>query len=117
MATKARMLERRQPRQQNPPRLARVARQGQRAFEDVARRQHTELVAELTRAAAAVEHGDDSVDAQPRIALQSAQKARQPGAATEAPDIELPKAHLAVLYKVEPVAFSYQLSAISCQRS
>ena len=56
-----RVLERRQARQQHAPRLALVPRQRQRALEDVAGRQHAELVAELARAAAAVEHGDDRV--------------------------------------------------------
>ena len=56
-----RVLERRQPREQHAPRLARVARQRERALEDVARRQHAELVAQLPGAAAAVEHRDDGV--------------------------------------------------------
>ena len=63
-----RVLERRQARQQHPPRLALVARQRQRALEDVARRQHAEFVAQLARTAAAVEHRDDGVDVQPGIA-------------------------------------------------
>ena len=61
VAAEPRVLERRQPRQQHAPRLARVARQRQRALEDVARRQHAELVAQTARAAAAVEHRDDGV--------------------------------------------------------
>jgi len=56
------LLERRQPRQQHPPRLALVARQRERALQHVARRQHAELVAELARAAAAVEHRHHGVE-------------------------------------------------------
>jgi hypothetical protein len=41
-------IERRQPGQQNTPCLAFVARQRERAFQHVARRQHAELVAQLT---------------------------------------------------------------------
>ena len=61
------VLERRQPRQQHAARFARVARQRQRALQDVARRQHAELVAQLPGAAAAVEHRDDGVQVQPGI--------------------------------------------------
>ena len=68
VAAEPRVLERRQPRQQHAPRLARVARERQRALEDVAGRQHAELVAQLPGAAAAVEHRDDGVEVQPRIA-------------------------------------------------
>ena len=89
----SRVLERRQPREQHAPRLARVARQRQRALEDVARRQHAQLVAQLARAAAAVEHRDDGVGVQPRIGLQSAEQARQTGAAAEAADVQLAQTH------------------------
>ena len=71
--------------------LARNEREG--AFQDIAGRQHAELVAQLTRAAAAVEHGDDCVDAEPGIVLQAAEQARQPGAAAEAADVERLQAH------------------------
>ena len=56
------MLERRQARQEHAPRLAFVARQRQRALQHVAGRQHAELVAELARTAAAVEHRDHGVE-------------------------------------------------------
>ena len=51
----------RQARQEHASRFAFVRRQRQRAFQDVARRQHTQLVAKLARTAAAVEHRDDGV--------------------------------------------------------
>ena len=88
-----RVLERRQPRQQDAPRLGFVARQRQRALEHVARRQHAELVAQHAAAAAAVEHRDDGVQPQPRVALQAAEQAGQPGAAAEAADVELAELH------------------------
>ena len=68
VAAEPRVLEHRQPRQQHAPRLALVARQRQRALQHVARRQHAELVAQLPRAPAAVEHRHDGVQRQPGIA-------------------------------------------------
>ncbi len=55
------MFKRGQPGQQHASSFAGVSRQCQCALQDVARRQHTELVTQLARAAAAVEHRDDSV--------------------------------------------------------
>ena len=60
----------------------------QRALEHVARRQHAELVAQLPRRSAAVEHRDDGVQIDPGIALEPAEQTRQPGAAAEAADLE-----------------------------
>ena len=88
----------RQARQQHAPRLVLVRRQGQRALEHVARRQHAQLVAQLARTAAAVEHRHDRVDLQPRVALEPAQQARQPGAAAEAADVQLTESHAGGLY-------------------
>ena len=87
------VLERRQARQQHAPRFAGVARQRQRALQDVAGRQHAELVAQLSGAAAAVEHRDDGVEVQPRVLLQAAEQARQSGAAAEAADVQLAQTH------------------------
>ena len=78
MAAEARVLECRQPRQQHTPRLARVARQRQRAFEDVARRQHAQFVAQLPRAAAAVEHRDDCVQMQPGLCFKPPSRLGRP---------------------------------------
>ncbi len=75
------------------PGFAFVPRQRERALQDVAGRQHAEFVAELARTAAAVEHGDDRVQAQPRVALETAEQARQAGAAADAPDVQLAKPH------------------------
>jgi len=61
MAAEPRMFEHRQPREQHAPRLARVARQSQGAFQDVARRQDTQFVAEHAELPSAVEHRDDGV--------------------------------------------------------
>ena len=49
VAAQPRVLGHRQPREQDTARLALVARQRQRAAQHVARRQHAELVAQLTR--------------------------------------------------------------------
>ena len=49
VSAQARMLERREPRQQHAAGLAFVARQRQRALQHVARRQHAELVAAADR--------------------------------------------------------------------
>ena len=87
------LLERRQARQQHAARFALVARERERALQHVARRQHAELVAQLTGAAAAVEHRDDGVELQPGIGLEPAEQARQPGAAAEAADVQLAQLH------------------------
>ena len=88
------VLERRQPRQQHATRLARVARQRQRALQNVTRRQHAELVAQHARTAAAVEHRDDGVGMHPRIVLQPAEQTRQSGPAAEAADLQFAQVHL-----------------------
>ncbi len=87
------MLERRQPRQQHAARLTLVACERERALEHVARRQHAQLVTQLTRAAAAVEHGDDGVEGEPRIGLQSAEQTWQSCSAADTADVELPQLH------------------------
>ena len=48
------MLERGEPREKHAAGLSTVARQRERALEDVARRQHAELIAQLPGASAAV---------------------------------------------------------------
>ena len=68
----------------------------------VARRQHAELVAELPRAAPAVEHGHDRVQVQPGIGLQSAEQAGQTGAAPETADVEPAQFHLSPLHWRSP---------------
>jgi hypothetical protein len=83
------LLERRQAREKNAPRLAFVARQGEGAFQHVAGRQHAQLVAQLAGAAAAVEHGDDGVQPQPGVRLETAKQAGQPRAAAKAADVQL----------------------------
>ena len=93
------VLEHRQPRQQNRARLALVARQRQRALQHVARRQHAQLVAQLPRRPAAVEHGDDGVEIDPGIVLEAAEQARQAGAAAEAADLQDTQTH-ATIYSV-----------------
>jgi len=94
VAAEARVLfERRQPRQEHAARLAFVASQGQRTLQHVARRQHAQLIAQLPRAAAAVEHRDDGIEAKPRVRLQPAKQARQPGASAEASDVQLAQSH------------------------
>ena len=87
------LFEHGQAGEQHTPRLTFVARERQGALQHVARRQHAELVTQLTRAAPAVEHRDDGVDAQPGIALQAAKETRQAGAAAEAADVEIPQLH------------------------
>ena len=93
MAGEPLVLERGQPRKQHAPRLGLVARERQGALEDIARRQHAELVAQHARAAAAVEHGDDRVQPEPGIALQTAEKTGESGAAPEAGDLDLSELH------------------------
>ena len=75
------------------PRFALVARQRERALQHVAGRQHAQLVAQLSRTAAAVEHRDDGVEVEPGIGLQPAEQARQARAAAEAADVQLTKTH------------------------
>ena len=70
---------------------------GRARIQDVARREHAELVAQLPRAAAAVEHGDDGVELEPGIAFQTAEETWEPGAATEAADVQFAKPHRAAL--------------------
>ena len=93
VAAQPRVLEGRQPRQQHPPRLAFVARQRERAPQDVAWWQHAQLIAQLARAAAAVEHGDHRVQRQPRVAFQATQQAGETGSAAETANLELAQAH------------------------
>src|SRR5439155_6013291 len=97
VAAEPRVLEHRQARQQDATRLARVARERERAFQDVARRQDAELVAQLSRAAAAVEHRDDAVRVQPWVGLQPAQEARKAGASAKAADAQLAQTHSVIL--------------------
>ena len=89
----ARIVECRQTGQEQAASLGLVSGQGERALQHVARREHAELVAELTRAAAAVEHRDDGIHPQPRILLQAPKQAGQPGSAAEAPDVDFPQPH------------------------
>ena len=97
MTAEAAVLQHRQPRQQQRAGLALVARQRQRALEDVARRQHAELVAQLTGRAAGVEHRHDRVQIDPRVVLQPAEQAGQSRAATEAPDSQDAHPHAGIL--------------------
>ena len=55
--------------------------------------QHAELVAELTGAAAAVEHRDDGVQREPGIGLEATEQAGKSGAAAETPDIDPAQLH------------------------
>jgi hypothetical protein len=96
-ASRVMMLEHRQPRQQHAARLALVARERERALQHVARRQHAQLVAQLSGAAAAVEHRDDGVHLEPGIRLEPAQQARKPGAAADAADVQLAQLHRPIL--------------------
>ncbi len=73
MPGQARVFERRQAGEQQPARLALVARQRQRALQHVTGRQHAQFVAQLPRAAAAVEHRDDRVEVEPGVLLQAAE--------------------------------------------
>ena len=93
VAREARMLERRQTRQEHAACFPLVARHRQRAAQHVAGRQHTELVAELTGAAAAVEHGDDGVQREPGVGFESAEQAGEARAAPETPDIDTAQFH------------------------
>src|SRR6202040_3318563 len=88
-----RVLEGRQPREQDTPGLSGVAGERERALEDVARRQHAELVPQHARATAAVEHGDDRIGVDPRVALEPAEQAGKAGSAAEAADVELAQTH------------------------
>ena len=84
--------------EQHAPRFALVARERQRALQHVARRQHAELVAQLARTAAAVEHRHDGVDVQPGIGLEAAEQARQARAAAEAADVQGAQLHVGGQY-------------------
>src|SRR5438552_11949585 len=111
MSAEPRVLERRQARQQDLPRLARVARERQRALEDVTRRQHAELVAELSRTAAAVEHRHDRRDVEPGVVLEAAEEAWQTGPAAEAADVHSPKTHAVNCNEASPQPPSDRLAA------
>jgi hypothetical protein len=65
----------RKPGQEHAPRFTLIARERERTFQHVAGRQHTELVTQLARAAAAVEHRDHGIEQQPRIVLEAAEEA------------------------------------------
>jgi hypothetical protein len=98
----------RQARQQHPPRLGFVAREGECAFQHVAGRQHAQLISQLPRAPATVEHCHDGVEPEPRICFQAAEKAWQPCAAAKAADVELAKSHGAILSSSQLSVFSFQ---------
>src|SRR5438552_10854822 len=93
MTPESSVLEHRQPSEEDAARLLRVARQRQRTCQDVAWRKHAELVAQHSRAAAAIEHRDDRVRMDPRIGLEAAEQARQTGAAPQAADLQFAEAH------------------------
>jgi hypothetical protein len=93
MSTKASMLDGRQSRKQDASSLALVSRQRQRTSQDITRRQHAELIAELARTPSAVEHRDNGMEGQPRVAFQAAQQARESGSTAEASDLELAQPH------------------------
>src|SRR5690606_11860629 len=90
-------LEHREPGQQDGAGLAFVARQRQRALQHVAGRQDAELVPQLARRSAAVEHRDDSVQIDPGVVLQAAEQTGQAGASAEAADLEHPQLHRVIL--------------------
>ena len=75
VTTEPGIVECRQTGQEQAASLGLVSGQGERALQHVARREHAELVAELTRAAAAVEHRDDRVHAHPGVLLEAAEQA------------------------------------------
>src|SRR5207245_10741886 len=89
VSAKLRVLQRRQAREQHPARFPRIAGERERTLENVAGRKDAELVAQLTRTAAAVEHGNDGVQAQPRVLLQPAQQTREARAAAAATAVRL----------------------------
>src|SRR5262249_47916112 len=103
VSAEPRVLERRQTRQQHATGFASVAREGERALENVARRQHAELVAKLTRAAAAVEHRHDRVETEPRVVLETAEQAWQPGPTAKAADVQLAQLHARSIVLVHPL--------------
>src|SRR6185503_5540608 len=70
-----------------------------RTAEDIARRQHPELVAQLAGAAATVEHRDDCIQAQPGIRLEPAEQTREPGTAAKAADVEPAQLHREQLHR------------------
>jgi hypothetical protein len=90
------MFERRQTRQQYSTRLAFVSRERQSASQDVTRRQHAKLVAQLSRAPAAVEHRDHGVEGQPGIRFETADQTGESGSAAEATNVERPQAHASI---------------------
>ena len=78
VAAEPRVLERRAAATSSTRRASASLRASASAhLQDVARRQHAELVAQLAGAAAAVEHRDDRVDPQPGVRLQAAEQARE----------------------------------------
>jgi len=85
--------EHRQAREEHAARFGFVRRERKRALEDIAGRQHPQLVPQLARTSAAVEHRDDGVDLEPGIALEAAKQARESRAAAETPDIEISQSH------------------------
>jgi hypothetical protein len=87
------MLKGRQARQQDLPRFALVAREREGTLEDVTRRQHAQLVAQLPRRPPAVEHGDDGVEIDPGNALEAAEETGKAGSAAEAADPESSQTH------------------------
>jgi hypothetical protein len=87
------MLERGQAREQHSSRLPLIPRESQRALQHVAGRQHPQLVAQLTRAPAAVEHGHDSVEGEPGIRLEAAEQAGKAGSTADAANVQLAKMH------------------------
>ena len=109
------MFQGREPRQQHAARLALVPRERERAFQDVAGREHAQLVAQLTRASAAVEHRDDGVEMKPGIVLETAEEAGEPRAAAETADVqlaELHSGHSSHLQRPRPM-----IHPLSCRRS
>ena len=96
------MLQRGQPRQQDPAGFLLIARQRQRTFKHIARREHAELVSQLTRTATTIEHRDDGIDTQPGILLQPAEQAGEPGPTSKAADVQLPQLHVGIVQDLEP---------------
>src|SRR5690606_17337471 len=88
-----RMLERRQPGQKDPARLALVTRERQGTAEDVARRQHAEFVPQLPGAAPRIEHRDHGVDVQPAVALEAPDERGKPRAPAEASHVDTSQLH------------------------
>ena len=93
MTAQPRVLGHRQTSEQHVARLALVSRERQRAAQHVAGGQHAKLVAQLTGAPAAVEHGHDGMDEQPGIGFETTEEARQTRAPAEASDVQRTKLH------------------------